>query len=152
MSARSGERLLAAVLAVAAPAALGCARLDGHGGQHAVEVDQVRFSHATHERAKVACLACHEEIYDAKTLDARYLPPEAKCLECHKEKKAQGDCGFCHRDAAHPGPYPQVVRSLRLSHADHIERVKEDCTRCHQKLTELVSAESTVPPMSTCTQ
>jgi hypothetical protein len=139
------------VLIAAALAPPGCARLRGQGGQHPVEADQIRFSHATHARASVACLACHEEIYDAKTMVGRFLPPEAKCLECHKEKKAQGDCGYCHRDGGHPASYPAVERSLRLSHADHIERVKEDCARCHQKLPELARAESTVPPMSTCT-
>jgi hypothetical protein len=116
------------------------------------EADDIRISHATHARAGVQCLACHEEIYDAKSLgEARYLPPESKCLECHKEKKAQGDCAFCHRDAAHPATYARAVRTLRLSHADHIDRVKEDCARCHQKLPELARAEPVVPPMSTCT-
>jgi hypothetical protein len=138
------------VLAVA-PLALACARFEARESRRPEEVDQIRFSHSTHERAKVACLSCHEEIYDAKTMDGRYLPPEAKCLECHKEKKAQGECGFCHRDAAHPVSYPKVERTLRLSHVDHIDRVKEDCARCHQRLRELTDVGTTVPPMSTCT-
>ena len=78
------------LLAAVALAPLACARFDGRDGHHPTENDQIRFSHATHARAKVACLACHEEIYDAKTMEGRFLPPEAKCLECHKEKKAQG--------------------------------------------------------------
>jgi hypothetical protein len=138
-------------LAAALLVPLACARFEAKQGERPKEPDQIRFSHATHARASVACLACHEEIYDAKTMEGRFLPPEAKCLECHKEKKAQGDCGFCHRDGAHPVTYAKVDRSLRLSHADHIERVKEDCARCHQKLPELVDTGSTVPPMTTCT-
>ena len=131
-----------------------CVRMGGggHDEMHPTETDQIRFSHATHEKAKVVCLACHEEIYDAKNMDGLYLPPEAKCLECHKEKKDKGECAFCHRDTEHPGTYAQPVRSLRLSHAEHIERVKEDCSQCHLKLTELEPAGSTVPPMSTCTK
>ena len=151
-TARPATALLGVVVAAAAaglPAA--CARLAEREGRHATEADQIRFSHATHTRASVACLACHEEIYDATNLDGQFLPPESKCLECHKDKKAQGDCAFCHRDADHPGPYPKVERALRLSHARHIDLVKEDCARCHQRLPELVRAESTVPPMSTCT-
>jgi hypothetical protein len=151
VTARSG--LVAALLLCAAA----CARVGGAGGvgydqAHPTESDQIRFSHSTHEKAKVNCLACHEEIYDAKNLDGRYLPPEAKCLECHKDKKEQGNCAFCHRDPEHPGPYAPVVRGLRLSHAEHIERVNEDCSRCHKTLTELTPSGSTVPPMSACTQ
>lgn len=154
MSGTGGRRRLSlgvATLAALALAPSGCARLEGRDGPRPAEADQIHFSHATHERAKVACLACHEEIYDAKNMDGRYLPPEAKCLECHKDKKQQGNCAFCHRDADHPGTYPQIERSLRLSHAAHIELVKEDCTRCHQTLPELARGEPTVPPMSTCT-
>jgi hypothetical protein len=148
---RALRRCLLPILIAGALVPLACTRFGGRDGQHPTEADQIRFPHAAHARAGVACLACHEEIYDAKTLEARYLPPEAKCLECHKEKKAQGDCGFCHRDAAHPATYPKVERSLRLSHADHIERVKEDCSVCHQKLPELVNTGSTVPTMGSCT-
>ncbi|HET6146407.1 MAG TPA: cytochrome c3 family protein [Polyangia bacterium] len=150
---RRGLPLLVAVslVALAALAPLACARLSGRDGVHPTETDDIRFSHATHAKAKVDCLACHEEIYDAKTMDKHYLPPEAKCLECHKEKKAQGDCAFCHRDPAHPVTYAKLEPSLRLSHAEHIERVKEDCSVCHKTLPELVNAASTVPPMSTCT-
>jgi hypothetical protein len=142
---------LSSVLALLALAPLACARMGGRDSERPAEPDTVRFSHSAHARAKVNCLTCHEDIYDAKNLDARFLPPESKCLECHKEKKAQGDCGFCHRDAAHPTTYPKVERSLRISHADHIDRVKEDCSVCHQKLPELVRDGSTVPPMNTCT-
>lgn len=134
------------LLAVAA-----CARVGAPAGQRPKEADDIRISHAAHAKANVPCLACHEEIYDAKTLEGRFLPPESKCLECHKDKKAQGNCGFCHRDPSAPGTYAAKVPSLRLSHAEHIDRVKEDCARCHLKLPELTRAESTVPPMSTCT-
>jgi len=150
--ARSRTAALGAValLLLLVPAAA-CTRLAAQEGKHASEADGVHFSHAAHAKASVPCLACHEEIYDAKTLEGKFLPAEAKCLECHKEKKAQGDCGFCHRDPGHPATYPPREATLRLSHADHIERVKEDCARCHLKLSELTRAESTVPPMSTCT-
>ena len=113
--------LLATALATLAIAPAACARLGEHGGQHPTESDDIRISHATHARAGVQCLACHEEIYDAKNMDGRYLPPEAKCLECHKEKKAQNDCAFCHRDPAHPATYAKLPRTLRLSHAEHFD-------------------------------
>jgi hypothetical protein len=140
-----------ALLATTLVAASACTRPVPPVAPVAATLDDIRISHATHTKAGVQCLACHEEIYDAKTMTGRYLPPESKCLECHKEKKATGDCGFCHRDAAHPTTYAKIDRSLRLSHADHIERVKEDCARCHLALPELTAGPPTVPPMSTCT-
>jgi hypothetical protein len=113
---------------------LGCGRL-GRGGERPTDADQIRFSHATHARAKVDCVACHEEIYDAKTMEGRFLPPEAKCLECHKEQKEKGDCAFCHSDGAQPGTYPKVERTPRLSHAEHSERNSlNDCFVCHEPI------------------
>jgi c(7)-type cytochrome triheme protein len=150
----ASTKALRALAVLASLAAWGCARTGGAEAERPRETDDIRFSHAAHARAGVQCLSCHEDIYDAKNLEARYLPPEAKCLECHKDKKAAGTkegCVFCHRDPEHPTTYPPAVRTVRLSHADHIDRVKEDCARCHLKLTELVPSGSTVPPMSTCT-
>jgi hypothetical protein len=156
---RTGARSIANVVAALALASRASARRGGPEAGRPRGADANRFAHSTHARAGVNCLACHEEIYDAKTLEARVLPPESKCLECHQDKKGKkgekgekaADCAFCHRDPAHPATYAHVERTLRLSHADHIDRVKEDCARCHLKLPELVSAGSTVPPMSTCT-
>lgn len=111
--------------------------------------DHLKFPHAPHARAKVGCLTCHEEIYDAKTLAASYLPPEAKCLECHREKKEKGECGFCHTDAQRARPYPKRERAVTLSHELHIEKVKEDCARCHVSLPE-PGQPSTPPTMAAC--
>lgn len=113
--------------------------------------EEIRVSHEVHKRAKIDCLACHEEIYDAKTLPPNaVLPKEDKCLECHKEQKEKGNCGFCHRDAARPATYPTPQRTLRVSHAEHIERVKEDCSTCHKSLPELARADTVTPSMDSC--
>jgi len=146
---RQALSCLTLAIAISAVALTSCRY--GRSGEHPAEADHIRISHATHARANVQCLACHEDIYDAKNLDARYLPPESKCLECHKDKKEQGQCAFCHEDPQHPATYPKVERSVRLSHAEHIERVKEDCSVCHQQLPELTTRQPLVPPMSTCT-
>lgn len=135
----------------AAVVAGGCTRLSARLSEHPADADRIHFSHALHANAKVPCLSCHEEIYDAKTLETRVLPAEAKCLECHKEKKQQNQCGFCHTDPAHPATFAKELPHLRLNHAEHIERVKEDCARCHLKLPEPGAPESAPPPMSTCT-
>jgi hypothetical protein len=98
--------------------------------------DEILFPHARHKKAEVDCLVCHEALYDAKTLSGEFLPKEAKCLECHKEKKANGQCNFCHLDVKYAATWtPREVR-LNFDHAAHIERVKEDCTQCHSRLDE----------------
>jgi hypothetical protein len=98
--------------------------------------DEILFPHARHKQANVDCIACHEPVYDAKTLAGDFLPKEAKCLECHKQKKADGQCNFCHLDVQHATTWPRREPRLKLDHAAHIERVKEDCTQCHSRLSE----------------
>lgn len=99
--------------------------------------DQIRFSHGVHEKAQVGCPTCHESIYDAKDLvQTGALPKEKVCLACHEEMKTKNVCGFCHTDPARPGTYPQREVFLRMNHAQHIERTKEECSTCHLRLPE----------------
>ena len=102
------------------------------------KADRILFPHSTHARAKVECLTCHEGVYDAKDLTAaaNSLPKEAKCLECHKQKKADGQCTFCHSEPSLAAAWPSRKPALKLDHAKHIELVKEDCTKCHSRLSE----------------
>ncbi len=98
--------------------------------------DEILFPHARHLAAKVECITCHENVYDAKTLGGDFLPPESKCLECHREKKAENQCAFCHTAVRFAAPWPKREPRLKLDHAAHIDRVKEDCTKCHSRLSE----------------
>jgi len=113
--------------------------------------DQVGFSHQRHATAKIECITCHDDVYDAKTLEAVQLPKERKCLECHKEQKEKGNCSFCHSDVQFAGPFPKRSQGLQMSHASHIERIGEDCSRCHLKLPEPGQNDDLVPPMAVCT-
>lgn len=99
--------------------------------------DSIKIPHSVHERAKVGCLSCHEEIYDAGSLGPNYRPPEQKCLECHREKKERGECSFCHTEVQKAAPYPRREPTIVMSHASHIERVKEDCSVCHKSLPQI---------------
>jgi cytochrome c7-like protein len=98
--------------------------------------DEILFPHGRHQKANVECITCHESVWDAKTLKGDFLPPEAKCLECHKQKKADGQCNFCHSDVRYAGPWPKREPKLNFDHAAHIERVKEDCLVCHARRSE----------------
>jgi hypothetical protein len=114
--------------------------------------DPIRVPHQTHARAKVPCIACHENVYDATTLTGELLPPESKCLECHREKKETGQCAFCHTDVRRAGPWPRTDEPhLRLSHAKHIDLVNEDCSRCHARLPDRAAPVGTITPtMNAC--
>jgi Cytochrome c7 and related cytochrome c len=121
---------------VIAAAVLACATAATILGTSPPEGDEILFPHARHKKADVDCLACHEDVYDAKTLAGSFLPKEAKCLECHKQKKADGQCNFCHLDVQHAATWPKREPRLKLDHSAHIERVKEDCSVCHSRLSE----------------
>ena len=112
--------------------------------------DQIIFSHERHARAKIECVACHDDVYEAKTLEAIRLPKESKCLECHRPQKAAGNCAMCHSDVRFAGPLPKREPRLRISHAAHLEKMGEDCSRCHLKLPEPHGSTDLAPPMSSC--
>jgi hypothetical protein len=98
--------------------------------------DEILFPHARHQQAKLECITCHEGVWDAKTLAGDFLPKEAKCLECHKQKKADGQCNFCHSDVRYATTWAKRDPRLKMDHSTHIERVKEDCSQCHSRLSE----------------
>jgi hypothetical protein len=112
--------------------------------------DHIKVPHALHANGKVECIACHDELYDAKDLEKRVLPAESKCLECHREQKSKGQCSFCHTDVGKAEAWPARTPTLRMSHAGHIDRVKEDCHVCHKTLPNPLRAEDATPPMSAC--
>jgi hypothetical protein len=137
-------------LGIALLVALGaCAHF---GARHAAAPDRIKIPHSRHVAAKVDCIACHENVYDATDLLAPNLrPDEAKCLECHKEEKQKQNCGFCHTDVARATAWAKPEPTLKMSHKSHIELTKEDCRRCHNQLPEPFAEIAHVPAMATCT-
>ena len=110
-----GSYLALAALGIAACATmLGTRRAKQPG-------EEIRQSHAAHK--DLPCVMCHEEVPEAKTVTDRLRPPEAKCLECHGDKKDQKECGYCHTDPAHAGPLPREAFGVRAAraHAAHHE-------------------------------
>jgi hypothetical protein len=114
------------------------------------EGDRIRFSHARHTAAKVECATCHEEVYDATALGTSHLPAEKKCLECHREQRETKNCAFCHSDVSGAKPWKTPAPTLKISHALHLEKVSDDCSRCHTGLPEPEGARAAPPPMSAC--
>ena len=56
----------------------------------------VRFNHAPHISAGVACAACHGDL-TKQTVATRVVNLDmGYCLNCHKQKKASVDCVTCH--------------------------------------------------------
>jgi len=94
--------------------------------------EEIRQSHAAHK--DLPCVMCHEDVPEAATVTDHLRPPEAKCLECHGDKKDQKECGYCHTDPAHPGTYPPQAHNVIISHKAHLKLVNDDCTACHVKL------------------
>ncbi len=56
----------------------------------------VKFNHAPHIRAKVACASCHGDMTQ-QTVAVRALDlTMGYCIECHKQRKVSIDCTTCH--------------------------------------------------------
>jgi hypothetical protein len=58
----------------------------------------VNFSHRTHLRKGADCQDCHGPVAEREQL---FPEPEISmggCINCHREKKASVDCGFCHEN------------------------------------------------------
>jgi hypothetical protein len=56
----------------------------------------VRFNHAPHIRANVACATCHGGIAEQTVAQRNVELSMGFCVNCHKEKKASIDCLTCH--------------------------------------------------------
>jgi Cytochrome c7 and related cytochrome c len=138
----------AALWVLAMGLVVSCAALFSNRGK--VGQDRIKMPHARHALAKVDCVACHEPVYEAEKLGGPAFPPEGKCLECHRKEKEAGRCDFCHTDvrlAVARTPHPS---DLHMSHAKHIDLVKEDCSRCHVQLPEPSRPPARTTTMDTC--
>ncbi len=58
--------------------------------------EYVRFSHAPHIRADVACQSCHGEIQEMARVYQVNKFTMGFCLDCHVEEEASIDCLTCH--------------------------------------------------------
>ena len=109
--------------------------------------DHIKIPHDVHRASKIDCVSCHDAAWDSKQLGDPVLPKEKQCLTCHKDKK--DDCAMCHT-AVKARPAIAEPPTVRMSHADHIVRVKEDCSVCHKLLPNPLRSSATRPPMDIC--
>lgn len=56
----------------------------------------VRFQHAAHARARIACATCHGDMTQASTAEVLVKHNMGTCLTCHRQYKATEDCAACH--------------------------------------------------------
>jgi hypothetical protein len=64
-----------------------------YGFAHSAEV---RFTHVSHIRAKLACATCHGDLSQA-TVAERFIDFKmGTCVACHRQKNASQDCATCH--------------------------------------------------------
>jgi len=58
--------------------------------------EYVRFNHAPHIRAEVACQSCHGEIQTMPRVYQAHQFTMGFCVDCHTESDAPLDCTTCH--------------------------------------------------------
>ncbi len=56
----------------------------------------VRFNHAPHIRANVACASCHGDMTRQAVAERAVKLTMGYCVECHRQTKASTDCLTCH--------------------------------------------------------
>ena len=56
----------------------------------------VKFQHAPHYRAKIACDRCHGDMTQVTTADVQVKHSMGTCLSCHRQNRASEDCATCH--------------------------------------------------------
>jgi hypothetical protein len=56
----------------------------------------VRFNHAPHVRAKVACATCHGDLATQTVAERVVDHTMGFCVNCHQANKASNDCLTCH--------------------------------------------------------
>lgn len=56
----------------------------------------VKFQHAPHSRAGVACARCHGDMTQATTAELLVKHDMGTCVSCHRQYKATQDCAACH--------------------------------------------------------
>ena len=112
--------------------------------------DHIIFSHKVHIEAEVDCGTCHEGVYESQALKESLLPKEEVCMDCHEEEKDAGNCAMCHTNVKDAKGFPKPDFHLRMSHMAHLERVDEDCGRCHTQLPEPGPTQNVAPTMESC--
>jgi hypothetical protein len=56
----------------------------------------VKFRHAPHYEAKIACATCHGDLTKETVATLAVTFTMGKCLTCHRERNAPQDCAACH--------------------------------------------------------
>lgn len=56
----------------------------------------VKFRHAPHYQAGVACSTCHGDLTKATVAELAVNHTMGSCLTCHRQKGASEDCAACH--------------------------------------------------------
>ena len=103
---------------------------------------RAEFDHAQHLAGKTeakpssGCAACHVGLARgmAQSIPS-HLTAHQICYECHSPGKSASNlssCGVCHSLASYsPTSTNAAAYKLSFSHADHLGRVRLDCTQCH---------------------
>ena len=99
----------------------------------------LRFSHAPHAAAKVACAECHQGIDKNVGLVPDMLQRMSSCVQCHAEKApAKNDCKVCHTAMERTTPPPNHLQLWTKIHGQASRdgrsiATANDCAMCHQR-------------------
>jgi Cytochrome c7 and related cytochrome c len=108
-----------------------------------------RFKHERHEKARIACLACHRGQDKAKLYEDIVFPSMTDCMDCHSAKKVAADCQTCHRVwRQNKKPENHNIDWQRIHGAIAVEKFETNCDYCHSEKVFCLDCHMTTPPRS----
>lgn len=97
--------------------------------------DEVRFSHAAHAKARIACAACHGAVVESDRTSASVRVGKDACMGCHVDTGLGDDCASCHATVRRETAPASHALDWRRGHGARV-RSRSDanadrCTLCH---------------------
>lgn len=106
------------------------------------------FEHHAHLEKGINCRDCHAGIETAGDNGPLHLPETRDCVRCHQKPHDERACSGCHGESHTRQSATMARESLKFTHAAHLPRLRGQCMRCHEGVTQ--DAESVRPAMPVC--
>jgi hypothetical protein len=117
-----------------------------------IPADTIKFSHYIHEKQKVDCRNCHENVLSDAEKRQSAFPDMEICSDCH-DIEDETNCGSCHSNTNNPDTYAKLRDThLLFSHQLHQKRTS-NCAECHASINTkqlLTSNERKLPGHTEC--
>ena len=97
---------------------------------------ELNFNHKYHTVTRgLPCFFCHGDIENQDIITEANMPPMTTCFNCHNDKIAPTDCGWCHLNEDNLRPEFHTADWLnkhRVIYNSGKLKAENNCAMCHQ--------------------